>query len=55
MFQQGICDDLVNRIATEMLLASAGSDDGLVPIYSLTASWSMPQASARSSATLRAT
>ena len=29
------CDDLLNQISTELVLASAGSDNGLVPIYSL--------------------
>jgi two-component system chemotaxis sensor kinase CheA len=29
------CNDIINRIATELVIANAGSDDGLVPIYSL--------------------
>lgn len=29
------CNDLINRIATELVIANAGSDEGLVPIYSL--------------------
>ncbi len=29
------CDSILNRIATELVLASPGSDDGLVPVYSL--------------------
>jgi two-component system chemotaxis sensor kinase CheA len=29
------CEDTLNRIATELVLANAGSDDGLVPTYAL--------------------
>jgi two-component system chemotaxis sensor kinase CheA len=29
------CDDLLNQISTELVLASPGSDNGLVPVYSL--------------------
>ncbi|MFA5257220.1 MAG: chemotaxis protein CheA, partial [Opitutales bacterium] len=31
-----VCNDIINRIATELVLANTGSDDGLVPMYSLT-------------------
>jgi two-component system, chemotaxis family, sensor kinase CheA len=34
--QGGPCNEIVNKIATELVIANAGSDDGLVPIYSLT-------------------
>jgi two-component system chemotaxis sensor kinase CheA len=33
--QLNICDSTLNRIATELVLASSGKDDGMVPIYSL--------------------
>ena len=33
--QLNACDSTLNRIATELVLASPGKDDGLVPIYSL--------------------
>lgn len=33
--QLNLCDSLINRVATEMVLASSGSDDGMVPVYSL--------------------
>ncbi|MBN1404400.1 MAG: chemotaxis protein CheA [Opitutales bacterium] len=29
------CNDIINRIATELVLANPGSDEGLVPIYSM--------------------
>jgi len=29
------CNELINRIATELVIANAGSDEALVPIYSL--------------------
>jgi len=29
------CNEIINRIATELVIANAGSDEGLVPIYSL--------------------
>jgi len=32
---ENACNDLINRIATELVIANAGSDEGLVPIYSL--------------------
>jgi hypothetical protein len=34
--RENACNDIINRMATELVLANAGSDDGLVPIYSLT-------------------
>lgn len=32
---QAACEEILNRIATEFVLAQPGKDDGLVPIYSL--------------------
>jgi two-component system, chemotaxis family, sensor kinase CheA len=33
--KENACNDIINRIATELVIANAGSDEGLVPIYSL--------------------